>query len=50
MHADFLVMCVRVRRTLQTAAYACEGLGIPPEKWTITCLVGEVSLKGMVQR
>ena len=28
---------------MQTAANCCEGLGIPPEKWTVTCIVGEVS-------
>ncbi len=29
-------------RTMQTAANCCEGLGIPPEKWTVTCAVCEV--------
>lgn len=27
---------------MQTAANCCEALGIPPEKWTVTCVVGEV--------
>lgn len=29
-------------RCLQTNALCCEGLGIPPEKWTIDCSVCEV--------
>ena len=30
-------------RTIQTARFAAEGLGIDPSKWTISCLVAEVS-------
>ena len=29
-------------RCLQTASFAAEGLGIPPQDWTVTCAVGEV--------
>ena len=29
-------------RTIQTARFAAEGLGIEPSKWTISCLVAEV--------
>ena len=29
-------------RTIQTARFAAEGLGIDPSKWTISCLVAEV--------
>ncbi|CAK0786004.1 hypothetical protein CVIRNUC_009217 [Coccomyxa viridis] len=35
-------------RTMQTAANCCEGLGIPPEKWTVTCIVGEFLNPGIL--
>ena len=31
------------RRCLQTTMFAMEGVKLPPEKWTITCAVCEVS-------
>ncbi|CAL8466106.1 g5642 [Coccomyxa elongata] len=35
-------------RTLQTALHTCEGLGIPPEKWTVTCSVSEFLNPGIL--
>ena len=47
IHEDAVWLCQLTElvecRTMQTAANCCEGLGIPPEKWTVTCAVCEVS-------
>ena len=33
-----------LRRCLQTNMHCQEGLGIPPERWTVDCAVSEVRL------
>lgn len=38
-------------RCLQTASFAAEGLGIPPQDWTVSCAVGEfMNPKMMVKK